>query len=185
MSRPEIGFIKQAKEQIKTHLKESCGIRLDIPDGIGCGGTSTTGNVAWRLLNNDKNNSRGCLIECVPDAYKDKIDSIIKRHAIILNVLNSKNKVTKLDQFKCFTISLYNDILTWFPYANITPTLHKTLAHSWELIHMNGDFGLGAYSEEGLESCNKLLRKIRISLSRKRGEEENQMDCLLWFRSDP
>ena len=52
---------------------------------------------------------------------------------------------------------------------------------------MNDNYGLGAYSEEGLESCNKLLRKIRISLSRKTNKDDNQIDCIrrLWFRSDP
>ena len=74
-----------------------------------------------------------------------------------------------------------------FPNAHITPTVHKTLAHSWELIDMNGGCGLGSYSEEGLESCNKLLQKIRISLSRKTSKDDNQIDCIqrLWFRSDP
>ena len=52
--------------------------------------------------------------------------------------------------------------------------------------HLNGKFGLGSYSDEGLESCNKLLRKIRISLSRKATKESNQTDCMwqLWYRSD-
>ena len=61
------------------------------------------------------------------------------------------------------------------------------LAHSAELIALNDGYGLGAYSEEGLEGCNKILRKDRRSLSRKCGKEENQRDCLSrqWARSDP
>ena len=57
-------LIKTAKGEIQAHLKQTCGIQLDIPDGVGCGGTTTTGNVARRLKNNDSKNSRDHLIEC-------------------------------------------------------------------------------------------------------------------------
>ena len=138
-------------------------------------------------MNNDVNNSRNHLLDCVPKKYRDKVESIMKRHATILNVLNSKRQIHQIEYFKLFSQKLYEDILMWFPCVHITPTVHKTLAHTWELIDLNGGFGLGSYSEEGLESCNKLLRKIRISLSRKATKESNQTDCMrrLWFRSDP
>ena len=185
--RPDLRFIKQAKEEIQGHLREKTGIKLDIPDGVGCGGTTTTGNVARRIFNNDAKKSQDAFIDCVPQEYKEKVASLIKRHGVILNTLNSKRQVCDIELLKSYSLNVYRDILTWFPNAHVTPTVHKTLAHAWELIKMNDNYGLGAYSEEGLESCNKLLRKIRISLSRKTNKDENQIDCIrrLWFRSDP
>ena len=184
----DLNTIKEAKHSMQKYLKEMPGgIRLDIPDGVGCGGTTTTGNVARRLMNNDRHGSRDHLLNNVPEHYKEYVSSLLIRHGVILNVFNSKKQVKQLDEFKTYCHNVYSDLLTWFPHAHITPTVHKILAHSWEIIHMNNGFGLGMYSEEGLEGCNKFLRRIRISLSRKVGKVENQSDCIkrLWSRSDP
>ena len=95
--------------------------------------------------------------------------------------------MTQLGEFQTFCNTLYKDILDWFPNAHISPSTHKSLAHAWELIERNDGYGLGALSEEGLEGCNKLLRAIRISLSRKSSADANLYDCVnkLWRRSDP
>ena len=186
-SRYDLQFIKSAKEDIQTYLKNHRGIKLDIPDGVGARGTTTTGNIARRLMNNDKSGSRDHFTECIPPQYKEQFASILSRHAIVLNVLNSKKEIKQIEQLREFSHSIYRDILLWFPKAHITPTVHKMLAHSWELISMNGGRGLGIYAEEGLEGCNKYLRRFRVSLSRKCGKEENQLDCVrrLWDKSDP
>ena len=186
-SRHEYQFIKQAKGEIQAHLKEHTGIRLDMPDGVGAGGTTTTGNIARRLMNNDGCNSRDHFVSCVPECYREQFSSLLSRHAIILNVLNSRSEVKQLEKFQELCHNVYKDLLTWFPNAHITPTMHKMLAHSWELVSMNDSYGLGAYAEEGLEGCNKFLRRYRVSLSRKCGKQENQYDCFrrLWDKSDP
>ena len=65
-------------------------------------------------------------------------------------------------------------ILDSFPWASITPTLHKLLAHSEELIReSNSGFGLKKFSEEGTEACNKLARKYKETLARKDSFETN------------
>ena len=186
-SRNDYSLIKQAKKEIQLHLKQHCGIRLDLPDGIGTGGTTTTGNIARRLLNNDKNAPRDHFIDCVPEMYRKQFSSLLCRHAVILNVLNSKREVKQVDSYKQMCHDVYKDLLTWFPNAHVIPTVYKMLAHFWELVSMNDSHGLGAYAEEGLEGCNKFLRRYRVSLSRKCGKEENQYDCFrrLWDKSDP
>ena len=76
-------------------------------------------------------------------------------------------------------------ILESFPWASITPTLHKLLAHSEELIRESSSgFGLREFSEEGTEAWNKLVRKYRETLARK---ETNIMDIFvrLASQSDP
>ena len=57
-----------------------------------------------------------------------------------------------------------NQQVSWI---RITPTVHKVLAHSWELIAHNDGVGLGALDESGLKGCNKILRNIRTNFSRK------------------
>ena len=117
----------------------------------------------------------------------DTIRSAFFRHAIILNIYNSKRELNDVAAFKEMCHQLYSDLLAWFPEAIISPTVHKVLSHAWELIDLNGGFGLGQLSEEGLEGSNKLLRRFRIMLSRKKSEKVNMVDCMkrLWHRSDP
>ena len=75
-----------------------------------------------------------------------------------------------------------------FPWASITPTLRKILAHSEELIrYSNSGFGLKNISEEGSEACNKLIRKYPEHLLRKISFEANLSDIFvrLISESDP
>ena len=48
------------------------------------------------------------------------------------------------------------------------------------------DFRQGTYTESGLECNNKVLRLIRIALSRKTNQIDNLNDCIcrMWIRSD-
>ena len=69
-----------------------------------------------------------------------------------------------------------------------TPTLHKLLAHALQIISdHNGGYGLEDLSEEGLEACNKLVRRYRERLSRKFRFEDNIRDVFIRLisQSDP
>ena len=83
---------------------------------------------------------------------------------------------------------LYLFILNTFPWANITPTLHKVLAHAPEIIiTFNNGKGLEQLSEEGLEASNKLIRRYRERLSLKFCFEDNIRDVFtrMLCQSDP
>ena len=73
------------------------------------------------------------------------------------------------------------------PWISITPAVHKLLAHSWELMQYNDNRGLGSLDESGLEGCNKILRSIRINMSRKVSQILNLVDTInrMWVSSDP
>ena len=49
-------------------------------------------------------------------------------------------------------------------WASNTPSLHKVLTNSWELIEANDERGLVALSAKGLEAKNKQLKLYRIKL---------------------
>jgi hypothetical protein len=82
---------------------------------------------------------------------------------------------------------VYLKIVETFPWAVISPSLHRVLAHSWERIELNELKGLGSESEEGSEAQNKFIRYMRIHGARKTSTEDNFCDTWsrLWRRSSP
>ena len=106
--------------------------------------------------------------------------------AVILRAFSSSQRVN-VEAFGNICKDLYLHLRRNLAWVSITPTIHKLLAHSAELIHINGGRGLKSISEEGLESNNKRLREFRSKLSRKFNQKVNLIDCLarLWIGSDP
>jgi len=151
------------------------------------GGTSTTGNVARRLLHDLV--VREELLSRVPEHRRAPLSQVLQRFSVVMRVISSKQKVTDLATFKSFCLDLYTFILMNYPPPRcyMSPTVHKILGHGWELIEKNDGHGLGGLSEGGLEACNKLLRRFRTTLSRKVDQLTNLTDCIhrLWTRSDP
>ena len=78
-------------------------------------------------------------------------------------------------------------IVQSFPWAVVSPSVHRILAHSWEVVQLNNGFGLGDLSEEGLEALNKQIRNMRTHGARKDNTENNFKDTYnhLWDRSRP
>ena len=79
----------------------------------------------------------------------------------IIRIFNS-DRIVNTTELGNLCRDTYLLILDSFPWANISPTLHKVLAHSEELLReMNAGHGLKCFSEEGSEGCNKLIRRYR------------------------
>ena len=97
------------------------------------------------------------------------------------------SQTVDVEKYKEMCTSLYLHLIQAFPWISITPSLHKILAHSWEIIEMNEECGLKKLDESGLEGNNKLLRKIRTRLAHKVSQEANLIDCIrrMWTSSDP
>lgn len=166
-------------------MEESTGIRVAYPDPKG--GTSTTGNVARRLLYDGE--VREELLSQVPEHRRDNLRQLMKQFSVVLRVLSSKQTIENLGTFRIYCQNLYQFIVEKYPppHCFLSPTVHKILGHGWELIEKNDGKGLGMLSEGGIEACNKLLRRFRISLSRKCDQLTNLTDCInrLFIRSDP
>ena len=160
-------FVKQAKRNLQDHLKLHTGIKLDFPDATGKGGTTTTGNVARRLLWEPL--IRDLALNLIPERRRDLVSAVVVRLAIVLRVIGSKRKVQQIDALEIYCKDTYRLLLTSFPrpVCVMSPSVHKLLGHSWELIDKNGGMGLGVLSEAGLEACNKLLRNYRTGKARK------------------
>ena len=123
-------------------------------------------------------------------AKADTLLNIFDRLTVILRVVNSKSRKVKIQEFKIYCNETYEFILSAYPppEIQISPTLHKLLAHSWEVMESsNCGRGLGNLSEGGLEACNKLLRRYRSRLSRKTSQDDNLRDTIrrLFILGDP
>ena len=191
-------FLKHAKKEIQKKLEDSIGERWDFPDATGKGGTSTTGNTARNILHH--HGGRKIVIDMLPERFQGVMTQIGQYLSVVLRLFSSSKDVN-VAEFKKICTSLYLLYLESFPpqkkskstqpthltWVSISPSLHKLLGHSWELIEMNGNCGLKAWDESGLEANNKILRSIRLKLARKTSQSDNLEDCInrLWLGSDP
>lgn len=190
-------FLVAAKKEIQTKLDEVIGEKWDFPDKAGKGGTSTTGNTARRILHHG---GRDIVIQMIPDRFRGIMTQIGQYLSVILRLFSSSERIN-IEEYKKVCTSLYLMYLESFPakqkkksqnvldlvWVRITPTLHKLLAHSWELIDMNEGCGLKNWDESGLEANNKVLRAIRLKLARKTSQADNLEDVInrMWLGSDP
>ena len=181
-------------------------MKWDFPDETCKGGTTRIRNNCKKLIHLE----REMIISELPDDYKDTFRYFGQHLSVILRVMSSKEKVD-VEKFLKFCTDLYvnlhqnftcetekdqsvaemdqqltenNQQVSWI---RITPTVHKVLAHSWELIAHNEGVGLGALNESGLEGYNKILRNVRTNISRKTFQKDNLVDTIkrMWISSDP
>ena len=188
------GFLNKAKKDLQDRIYTDVhGTRWDLPDSAGKGGTTTNGNIARDFLHNPAN--REIIISEFPEHEREKMHKFGQLLSVIIRVLSKKKVDTHT--YKELCTELYVFLLEQFPrvhhqhltgpWISITPTLHKVLGHSWELIELNDSEGLGSLDESGLEGCNKILRKIRTNLLRKNSQPSNLVDTQgrMWTTSDP
>ena len=193
-SSNNIAFLKKKKSQLQDFIFEKTHQKWDQPDATGKGGTTTQGNTVRNILYKNV----AVLVDFLSDThYKSIFERYAKHLAIILRIISSSEKVN-VSRYQHFCEDLYAFLIDSFPrvtkkhlpgptWISVTPTVHKVLAHSWELIEMNGGFGLGKLGESGMEGCHKVLRNSRLNLARKTSQQANLVDTIrrLWISSDP
>ena len=105
----------------------------------------------------------------------------------ILRTISSQKQKIDTEVFGNICINTYVDILTHFKWVDLTPTVHKILAHARELINLNNGMGIGHLSEEGLEAVHKIIRRIRASWTLQTSDLANLKDLIkkVWLKSDP
>ena len=105
----------------------------------------------------------------------------------LVKVINSQKRRVNTQKLRDITQEVNLKIVESFPWAAVSPSIHRILAHSWEVVELNNGFGLGDLSKEGLEALNKHIRERRCHGSRKNSTEVNFEDTFnhLWDRSRP
>ena len=147
-------------------------------------GSSLTGNLARRFFDQE------CMKLLSKVVKKPQLNIIEKLHLnlqVILRIISSKDEKINIEKFSILCIDTYVHILTNFKWVDLTPTVHKVLAHSSELISNNMCMGVGHLSEEGLEACHKIIRRFRASWTLQTSDIANLKDLIkkMWLVSDP
>ncbi len=69
----------------------------------------------------------------------------------LVRVCNSQHTRVDIMAVRDLSKEVYVTILEKFPFASLSPSVHRIIAHAWEAIELNGGYGLGRICEEGLE----------------------------------
>ena len=139
----------KAKGKVQDTFATVFGVKIDSADGTGHSGNTLTGKLAKRFFSQE---CRALLHKIVKKQQLDHVKEIHFNLEVILRVITSSNNIIEIDKFLTLCNKTYTNILSNFKWADITPTLHKVLAHAPELIEKNLCLGLGKLSEEGLEA---------------------------------
>ena len=176
-------FLVYTKKSLQKHTMDELHEKWDLPESSGKGETTTQGNTVRRILHENSH--------VIVDFFEDeKWKNVFRRYtthlSIMLRVISSSKNVN-VERYKVFCQDLYVFLIESFPriinkhlsrpiWISMTPTDHRVLGHSWELIELNGGVGLGSLDEAGMEGCHKLLRNKRTRLSRKIRQQANLID---------
>jgi hypothetical protein len=99
-----------------------------------------------------------------------------KNIAVILRGYSSKEHLIDVDSYSQLCTETYLVLVESLPWATVPKSVHRVLAHTAEQIRMNGMYGMGDLSEEGLETLHKLVRRFRKMLARKTNLLDNLTD---------
>ncbi|KAI6654000.1 hypothetical protein LOD99_11470, partial [Oopsacas minuta] len=139
-------------KRVRAILQERCNFSVDISSSQG--GTSTTGNIAQDCFLN-KRDFLTWVISSINPSDKISLEKIQTNLSVLLRLLNSGDSIN-CDKMQELWKETYEFILVEYPWASITPSLHKLLAHSFLLIGVyNNGKELQNLSEECLESYKK------------------------------
>ena len=131
--------------------------------------------------------ARKVICSLVAEDKRENLSYILIGLCSVVKIINSQKRRLNTDRMRDLSTSILLRIVEKFPWAMISPSVHRILAHGWERVSMDGGYGLGSESEEGLEALNKWIRRLREKGARKTDTLANFTDTFnhLWDRSRP
>jgi hypothetical protein len=79
----------------------------------------------------------------------------------------SSDQLIRVFAYKEYCLQTYLFILETWPWVHVSETVHRLLAHSWEVIVLNYNYGLKKAAEQGNESLHGVQRNTREHQARK------------------
>ena len=164
---------QKRKKMIQKSLKSKLSITVDVvKQGYG---TTNTGNVARCFFSHPQIVAEVTGLE----------ENLITRFRNILQALASGCEIDciKFKEYCMETTELY---IQFYPWYNMSPTVHKVLIHGDEIIKALG-IPIGSLSEEAQEATNKVFRNARENNSRMCSRKASNEDIMhhLLISSDP
>ena len=169
---------KSTGEKLKLQMKKGLGINIADP------GDMVTG-AAFQSFSSDF--GRRFLCSLLDPEKQEVFSEILLGLCTLVKVINSQRRKVDVDRVRALGQQVYLKLVQLFPWIVVSPSVHRILAHSWEVMLQNDCYGLGSQSEEGLEALNKFIRRMRSSGARKDSSLHNFTDTFnhLWDRSRP
>ena len=180
-----VKYSKEEKEDYgRTRLEVQELLYQNLAINIGDPGDMVTGNAFAKLAADP---SRQFLCSLVKEEIQDDFGVALLGLCAAVKVVNLQKRKVNIDKLRQMLVETYCKLLICFPWCAVSPSVHRILAHSWEVIQLNDGFGLGNLSEEGLEVLNKYVRSMRETGARKDCTLNNFRDTFnhLWDRSRP
>ena len=176
--------LMKAKSRVQDTFATVLGIKIDTADGTGHSGNSLNGKISKRCHAEE---CRKLLSNLVKPAQLDVMQTLHKNMYVILRIISSKDHKIDIAKLRNLCTETYVHILEHLKWVDLTPTVHKVLAHAPELIEKNLCMGVGNLSEEGLEACHKIIRRFRTSWTLQTSDDANMKDLIkkMWLVSDP
>ena len=156
-----------ARENVKEVMKSNLAVNIGNP------GDMVTGS-AFQTFSSDF--GRNFLCSLVKEEIREVFGQILLGLCTLVKVVNSQKRQVNVDKVRQLGKQVYLQLVQTFPWAMVSPSVHRILAHSWEVIQLNDEYGLGGESEEGLEALNKNIRRMRSTGARKDSTLNNFTD---------
>ena len=129
--------------RVKEETRAALGVNLGNP------GDMIEGN-AFKRISSDQ--GRNFICSLVSEDKREKFGEILLGLFSLVKVINSQKRKVDVDKVRQLGQQVYLELVQLFPWVVISPSVHRILAHSWEVILLNDSYGLGGLSEEGLEA---------------------------------
>ena len=143
---------KKVTALVKEIMMEKLGVNIGNP------GDLIEGN-AFKSFSSDF--ARDIIGNLVEEKDATVIKEIHLGLCTAVKVINSQKRKVNIEKLRDLTKDVNLKIVEHFPWAIISPSVHRILGHAWERIQYNDGYGLGNVREEGLEALNKWIRRFR------------------------
>ena len=165
----------RVKHQLCQSIRDRFGILLFQPLPGGSGNTNS-GNASRRFFQEVGD------YFCSEYKFDRQLFTQIGR---FLNMINSTHR-HPIDEYRFLTERIIQGLVEQFPGINFTPSVHKALFHTSQIIE-NFPLALGCYSEEAQESLHKILKKTREKHTDKSNRKSTMKTLMLHLTraSDP
>ena len=143
---------KKVTALVKEIMMEKLGVNIGNP------GDLIEGN-AFKSFSSDF--ARDIIGNLVEEKDATVIKEIHLGLCTAVKVINSQKRKVNIEKLRDLTKDVNLKIVEHFPWAIISPSVHRILGHAWERIQYNDGYGLGNVSKEALEALNKWIRRFR------------------------
>ena len=177
-TKEEKEMFDKSWEEFKEAVYKNMAINIGNPSDMVTG-------ASFQKFSSDS--ARAFFVSLLKEEDAEDFNFILLGLSAAVKVINSQQRRVNTEKLRELSLEVYLRIVKRFPWAVVSPSIHRILAHAHEVIDLNEGFGLGDESEEGLEALNKQIRRMREHGSRKDSTRNNFQDTFhhLWDRSRP